>query len=326
MKTKLIALIILCAASVAAQAQTTAYSGRLFVYPQGNYVKSNGSATITAAFPSQLFNWGFTSGTNVNQMNALYSEGPTTLTNGQMKTISLLAATNAFGDVLEFSRVHWLAVKAGAGNVTRLDVFEPSTDGFWVGGNETIYVWPGGLLFLAAPDISGYAVATNAHNITIRNTGPEPDALYAAPGLAIDADTTKFQTTNAITWAMNEGYWSLAATTNIAFTAADTVNIETNQVASYGVWRIQAATNGTVSTIPAATNMAYTSAALAAAAVPAAAANNIALGYVVVMAEASNTFTAGTTALTTNNATFYDAVPTSPSVATYELYIGGVAE
>ncbi len=55
-------------------------------------------------------------------------------------------------------------------------------------------------------------------------------------------------------------------------------------------------------------------------------ADNIALGYVVAMAEASNTFTAGTTALTTNNATFYDAVPTSPSVATYELYIGGVAE
>ena len=178
MKTKLIALIILCAASVASQAQTTAYSGRLFVYPQGNYVKSNGSATITAAFPSQLFNWGFTSGTNVNQMNALYSEGPTTLTNGQTKTISLLAATNAFGDVLEFSRVHWLAVKAGAGNVTRLDVFEPATDGFLVGGNETISVRPGGLLFLSAPDISGYAVATNAHNITIRNTGLEEVATY----------------------------------------------------------------------------------------------------------------------------------------------------
>lgn len=44
------------------------------------------------------------------------------------------------------------------------------------------------------------------------------------------------------------------------------------------------------------------------------------------LAADSNTFTAGTTALTTNNATFYDAVPTSPSVATYELYIGGVAE
>lgn len=178
MKTKLIALIILCAASVASHAQTTAYSGRLFVYPQGNYVKSNGSAVITATFPQQLFNWAFTSGTNVNQMNALYSEGPTTLTNGQTKTISLLAATNTFGDVLEFSRVHWLAVKAGAGNVTRLDVFELSTDGFCVGGNEPIYVRPGGLLFLSAPDISGYAVATNAHNVANKNTGPEEVATY----------------------------------------------------------------------------------------------------------------------------------------------------
>lgn len=178
MKTKLIALIILCAASVASHAQTTAYSGRLFVYPQGNYVKSNGAAVITATFPQQLFNWAFTSGTNVNQMNALYSEGPTTLTNGQTKTISLLAATNAFGDVLEFSRVHWLAVKAGAGNVTRLDVFEPSTNSFLAGGNEPIYVRPGGLLFLAAPDISGYAVATNAHNVAIKNTGPEEVATY----------------------------------------------------------------------------------------------------------------------------------------------------
>lgn len=329
MKTKLIALIILCAASVASHAQTTAYSGRLFVYPQGNYVKSNGAAVITATFPQQLFNWGFTSGTNVNQMNALYSEGPTTLTNGQTKTISLLAATNAFGDVLKFSRVHWMAVKAGTKNVGNI-YFGASMDefskAFLTDESAFIEVAPGGVLLLAAPAVAGYAVETNQNRVDVQNSWGEPDALYAAPGLAIDADTTKFQTTNAITWAMNEGYWSLAATTNIAFTAADTVNIETNQVASYGVWRIQAATNGTVSTIPAATNMAYTSAALAAAAVPAAAANNIALGYVVVMAEASNTFTAGTTALTTNNATFYDAVPTSPSVATYELYIGGVAE
>jgi len=172
MKTKLIALIILCTASVAAQAQTTAYSGRLFVYPQGNYVKSNGSATVTAAFPSQLFNWGFTSGTNVNQMNALYSEGPTTLTNGQSKTISLLAATNAFGDVLEFSRVHWLAVKAGTENETELTALDAFPDGFRITqAEEWVAIPSGGLLFIAAPSVAGLPVTTNSHNVNVVNPG-----------------------------------------------------------------------------------------------------------------------------------------------------------
>ncbi len=171
MKTKLIALIILCAASVAAQAQTTAYSGRLFVYPQGNYVKSNGAAAITATFPQQLFNWAFTSGTNVNQMNALYSEGPTTLTNGQSKTISLLAATNAFGDTLEFSRVHWLAVKGGAENKTELTALD-AQDGFIVTqAGEWVVIPSGGLLFIAAPSVAGLPVTTNSHNVNVTNPG-----------------------------------------------------------------------------------------------------------------------------------------------------------
>ena len=171
MKTKLIALIILCAASVASHAQTTAYSGRLFVYPQGNYVKSNGAAVITATFPQQLFNWAFTSGTNVNQMNALYSEGPTTLTNGQYKTISLLAATNAFGDVLKFSRVHWLAIKAGTETETELTALD-AQDGFRITqAGEWVVIPSGGLLFIAAPSVAGLPVTTNSHNVNVGNQG-----------------------------------------------------------------------------------------------------------------------------------------------------------
>lgn len=171
MKTKTAALIILCAASIAAHAQTTAYSGRLFVYPQGTYVKSNGSATITATFPQLLFEWGFTSGTNVNQMNALYSEGPTTLTNGQGKTISLLAATNAFGDTLKFSRVHWLAVKAGTENETELTALD-ALDGFRVTqAGEWVVIPSGGLLFIAAPSVAGLPVTTNSHNVNVINPG-----------------------------------------------------------------------------------------------------------------------------------------------------------
>jgi|GEM_PF-3762754 len=163
-------LATMCAPVIAGEG--TSLSGTLYVYPNLSYVKTNGAATLTAAFPHQLFTWAFTSGTNVNQMNALYSEGPTTLTNGQSKTISLLAATNAFGDVLEFSRVHWIAVKAGTENLDRLGAFEIVGDAFSIGnGLDNLSVYPGGLLFLAAPNIAGYAVATNSHFIVVHNPG-----------------------------------------------------------------------------------------------------------------------------------------------------------
>jgi hypothetical protein len=173
MKTRIAALILFAAASLAARAQTTSLSGSLTLTQNATYTKRDGSTYLRAAFPQPLMEWPFANGTNVSQVNAFYSEGPTTLTNSATKEISLLAATNAFGDVLTFSRVHWLAVKAGTNNVDDVWAFQnPGADAFNIANNEEfVPVAPGGVLFLFAPAVAGMDVAANRHMVSMGNSG-----------------------------------------------------------------------------------------------------------------------------------------------------------
>lgn len=325
MKKAFVAAMIL-AACASALGQSTAFSGTLHVWPQLTHSKSNGMAVVSETV-GQIIEQSIALGTNANQMTKWASKSGS-LTNGQAVTFSLLGGiSNSFGDALTFGRVNWLALASGSTYGQSLSLGGAASDPFvgWVTGTAPLaIVRANGIAAFFAPDATGYAVATNSHNVKIANLTTEPNALFAAGYLGIDAGiATTFRTTNAAAFAMNGEFWSAAATTNISFFAADTVNIETNSSARYGIWRIQAATNGTISTLAPATNQSYTSAALAIAALPAAAANNTALGYVVIYAPGSNSFTAGTTAMTTSNATFYDEAATSPASATYELYIGG---
>ena len=73
------------------------------------------------------------------------------------------------------------------------------------------------------------------------------------------------------------------------------------------------------------TNQVYTNATSAITNLPAVDADNVSLGYVLVYSPTSTTFTANTTELTTNNATFVDSATNAPTYASYRLYIGGVA-
>ena len=73
--------------------------------------------------------------------------------------------TNSFGDVLTFSRVNMLTVVASSTNSAPVTVGGAASAAFasWLGSSsDAVIVRPGGLLVVAAPDITGYAVGTNS--------------------------------------------------------------------------------------------------------------------------------------------------------------------
>ena len=127
--------------------------------------------------------------------------------------------------------------------------------------------------------------------------------------LAIDAVPEKFKTTTTLIWRRAGIQFSKAATTALVFTAAHPVT-----ASKYGIILVQVNDAGTISTkIPGATQttaMAYNTAALALAALPAADAGNTAIGYIAIANNAGD-WTANTDDLTDGSdlttATFVNA-------------------
>jgi uncharacterized membrane protein YfbV (UPF0208 family) len=123
----------------------------------------------------------------------------------------------------------------------------------------------------------GYAAGASG---TIKQGPLAADRLIAPATLAIDAVPEKFKliTLTALYHAGGSQYTKAPATA-IVFTAAHVVS-----AAKFGVVLVQVNAAGTVSTkVPLATQ-AYTSAALALAALPAPDAGNVALGYIAIAA------------------------------------------
>lgn len=135
------------------------------------------------------------------------------------------------------------------------------------------------------------------------------DGLLQSGALAIDAVPEKFKTTATALYRITGVGFRKAATTAIVFSAAHPVT-----ASKFGIILVQINDAGTVSTkIPGATQttaMAYNSAALALAALPAPDAGNIALGYIAIAAKAA-LWTANTDDLTNGSdlttATFVNA-------------------
>lgn len=131
--------------------------------------------------------------------------------------------------------------------------------------------------------------------------------LYPA-GLAIHSTPEQFKTTNRFVGRLNGETFGKAATTALTFTAAHVVT-----ASKYGVVLVQITPTGTISTkVPAATPttaMAYADSATAIAAVPAADAGNVAVGYILINNNAGD-WTANTDDLTAasdvTSATFTD--------------------
>jgi hypothetical protein len=135
------------------------------------------------------------------------------------------------------------------------------------------------------------------------------DGLLAHGGLEIDSTPEDFATSAIAVYRIGGVAYQKAVTTGISFTAAHVVALDT-----FGIILIQIDAAGTVTTkVPAATPttpMTFASAALAIAALPAVDAGNVALGYLLIEADASS-WTANTDNLTTevDDATFVDATP-----------------
>jgi len=136
------------------------------------------------------------------------------------------------------------------------------------------------------------------------------DGILSQGGLAIDTDTNAFKTVSTVYYTVSGIQYSKTATTGLVFSAANTINVaESTNSVYYGAWLIEINAAGAVATKPAGglTNQVYTTSAAAVAALPAATASKVALGNVVVSVAAGEVFTATTSGMSTNNATFTDA-------------------
>jgi len=146
-----------------------------------------------------------------------------------------------------------------------------------------------------------------AGNVVLRNGG-----------LAISAgDATQFKTTN--TWYATFGgiQFSNVAEDSLTFTANHTVNTGTATGDFFGAILVQSLEDGTISTKVVSADQVYTTSAAAIAALPAADALNVALGYIVIAANSDSAWTANTDDMTDASdvltATFVDYGTDAPA-------------
>lgn len=146
------------------------------------------------------------------------------------------------------------------------------------------------------------------------------DGLNAIGTLAKNgAGDPAFKTTTTPIFTIN-GVTTYTTISTNTFTSAYTVNTTATATTMWGVFLVQIAVTGTISTKAPSLDQTYTTEASAIAALPTAATNNVSLGYITVNTSASATFTANTTQLVTGsvaNVKFYDTtIKSCPAVIT----------
>ena len=126
--------------------------------------------------------------------------------------------------------------------------------------------------------------------------GTNVNGVLSPAGLAIDATPEKFKTTLRFVGRLNGETFGKAATTALTFSAAHVVT-----ASKFGIVLVQITPAGVISTkVPGATQttaMAYNTAALALAALPAVDTGNVAMGYIAIANNAGD-WTANTDDLT----------------------------
>lgn len=133
--------------------------------------------------------------------------------------------------------------------------------------------------------------------------------LEAIGTLAISATAEKFKTTTTAAFHIGGARVTKAATDNLVFSDAYTVN-DGASGDKWGAFLVQINAAGTISTKAVAADQAYTSEALAIAALPSVDSDNVFLGYITVESVTDTTWTANTDDLTAasdcQSANFYD--------------------
>lgn len=137
------------------------------------------------------------------------------------------------------------------------------------------------------------------------------NGTYARAGLAKDSVPEKFKTTRTARYEIAGVKYTKAATAALVFTAAHVVT-----ASKFGIVLVQINAAGTISTKVPATPQAYNTAALALAALPAADASNVSLGYLEIANNAGD-WTANTDDLTNGS---------DLTTAAFTEVIGGMAK
>lgn len=162
--------------------------------------------------------------------------------------------------------------------------------------------------------VSGYARtlagSVTANVINVRNgTG-----IITVGGLAITAAAEKFKTAAASFYAVAGVLKTKAATDNLVFSSAYTVNLAAGATTNHwGAFLVQINAAGTISTKAVSADQDYATEALAVAALPDPDAAQVALGYITIRSKASAAWTANTDDMTdasdVTTADFYDTAP-----------------
>lgn len=122
-----------------------------------------------------------TSGTAANQADMLWHDRRT-LTASATEDLDLAGVlVNALGDTQTFARVKGFMVTAAAANTNNVQVTRPAANGvpLFIAAGDGVNVRPGGMLFMVAPDATGYAVtAATGDLITVTNSGAGTSVTY----------------------------------------------------------------------------------------------------------------------------------------------------
>jgi hypothetical protein len=129
---------------------------------------------------AQQYNWA--NGVAINTADRVFAD-TRTLTASSSEDLDLAGVlADGMGNTLTFARVKALLIRAAAANSNNVIVGNAASNGFisWVGGAvHTVTVRPGGLMLLAAPDATAYAVtAATADLLHVANSGAGTSVTY----------------------------------------------------------------------------------------------------------------------------------------------------
>lgn len=138
-----------------------------------------GSAELPLAVSAAI---SLTSGTGLNQADRLWSD-TRTLTASSTEDLDLAGVlTDVFGATQTLARVKLIYVKAALGNTNNVVVGGAASNGLlnWVAdATDKVNVRPGGVLLLAAPDATAYAVtATTGDLLRVGNSSSGTSVTY----------------------------------------------------------------------------------------------------------------------------------------------------
>ena len=121
-------------------------------------------------------------GTGLGQADRIFHDRRTLAASANEDLDLAGVLTDAFGAVITFARIKALLIAADPGNTNNVIVGNAAANGFvsWVGAaTHTVTVRPGGLLLLAASDVTGYTVtAATADLLRVANSGAGTSVTY----------------------------------------------------------------------------------------------------------------------------------------------------